>query len=89
MNITIREDIDSLNYQEWSFWVDGYNFWLDEFTVFTKENSRKKKYEKSKSYNRILNRSNTLTVDEVVIPEHIAKQVVEKFTNRIEVKKWQ
>ncbi|MFA6570174.1 MAG: hypothetical protein WCT77_02955 [Bacteroidota bacterium] len=39
-------------------------------------------------YERIYHRNSTMTLDEVILPEDVKKEVTEKFLSLITVKKW-
>jgi hypothetical protein len=84
----VIQEIDKLNYREWTFYIDGHNFWLDNYYEYTKENPRKRNFTTVKKYERLSGRNSNLKLDEVELPEWVKEEVVKQFVDKIEVKKW-
>ena len=87
--ITVERQFGELAKHCWSFWFDERraHLVLDNYDFLTKETSRHK-FRVSKFYRRCDGRKNTLTVDEVPLPDDVKLEAKTALTDRIVVVKW-
>lgn len=83
MRITIRKEIDTLRYEEWSFWLNEKIFYLDTYEIAAKESKRQKKYQIKNRYDRLSSRNSTIELS-----EELKQEVIEKFVSLLSVEKW-
>jgi hypothetical protein len=85
----IRISDDGLSEQRWSFWFyDAMScLYVDLYGSYSRPTKRRK-FACDQFYTRTDQRNNTITVDQVPLPDDVAEEAKAAIVNQITVKKW-
>ena len=88
MDLKIEKQIDELNIEKWTFYVQENKIYLDTYYRLTKETKKKRNYKTVCFYNRLRVKESSISESEVPFSEEFKKEVIEKFTSQLKVLKW-
>jgi hypothetical protein len=88
MNVTFTNQIDEITTEEYSFhFMDSNILYLQSYIIFKKE--KKQRFPRIfKKYDRLMNRDNSITEEEVPFTPEIRQRAINEFTSQIKCLKW-
>ena len=88
--IIVERRINQLSVETFEFYQTGEKLYLDKYYIMKRENERKRKYitDKSKYYNRIMERHSTITEDQVPFTDEIKALAIKQYVDSIKCLKW-
>lgn len=87
--MTVEKQIDELNKEQFSFWVNGHILILDSYYFLSRENTRKRTWRQLKKYNRTMTRDNNITLQEVPLTEEIKTEALQEYIKTLKVMTWE
>lgn len=82
-----RYSLDKLKFFEWIFWLNGTDIWLDKYFEYRRETKRHK-FNVEEKYDKIFTRNNSISVDDVPLPDDVVSEVKNIIVSNLKVKRW-
>lgn len=86
--MVIEKQIDELNKEVFRFWINGNLIILDAYYLFSRENTRKRKYKAIKRYDRLHERDSNITLEEVPLTEEVREWSLSEYVKSLKVITW-
>ena len=86
--MVIEKQIDELTKENYKFWVKDNIIILDSYSLSSRENTKKRNYNFLKRYERLMDRSSSITVEEVPFTEEIKTEVLQEYIKTLKVMTW-
>jgi len=84
-----EKQIDELTKEQFSFWVKDNIIILDSYYLLSRENTRKRSWNRVKKYERLSGRDSNTPVQEVPLTEEIRNEAKLAFIRTLEVMTWE
>jgi hypothetical protein len=88
--IIVEKRIDTLTVETFEFYQTDNKLYLDKYYIKRRENERKRNYnvDKSRYYNRIMERDSTLTEAQVPFTDEIKALAIKQYVDSLKCLKW-
>jgi hypothetical protein len=86
--MTITKQIDELTKEEFSFWENGNILIFDSYHLFSRENTRKRTWNKVKVWERLSGRNTNMLFEYVPLTEEIRQEVLQEYIKTLKVMTW-
>ena len=86
--IIIQKQIDELTEERFEFYQTENKLYLDKYFVSKRESTRKRNYHPIVRYDRLRERDNTITEDQVPFTDEIKAQAIKQYVDSIKCLKW-
>jgi hypothetical protein len=88
--IKVKIEIDKLTEEWFEFYQTDNKLYLDRYYIMRRENERKRIYnlDRSKLYNRLMERDSTLTEAQVPFTDEIKALAIKQYVDSIKCLKW-
>ena len=86
--IIVEKQIDELTEERFEFYQTENKLYLDKYFVSKRESTRKRNYRILVRYDRLRERDNTITEDQVPFTDEIKAQAIKQYVDSIKCLKW-
>lgn len=87
--MTIEKQIDELTKEEFNFWENGNTLIFDSYYLFSRENTRKRTWNKVKMWERLTGRSTNMLFEYVPLTEEVKQEALQEYIKTLKVMTWE
>lgn len=84
----VKKQIDELTIEQWTFYINGYNIYLDTYSLLKRKSIKHRKYNVVKHYSRLFKRDSTIDEKDIILSDSFKKEILEEYNKKLRVIKW-